>query len=353
LSTWLEMTGPGSGLEYCAGQIVTSLVADILPSSQKMILQTTQTSQRKGKKRKGGNNHATVSAASNTKTSSTDINNNDVAEAAVKAMTQLVTNIGPWLDKETHSKITKCVLTQLMTLEDDSHLVSGLVSCLHKLVCLPSPHHQSPVQIAAPVISKLFTNPSLSSQAKDALQSLQTLTHPVRLTLDIRDCKTLAQDSLNRVIEDDIVDEDVETEVTSTFTQTDPSQNHENEGFKHQENAKLKELEEALDKTKRSEAAARAELMKKEIELSRVKILAEKRSLESDSDVKVKDNNNKKLKTNDIVEDSKVDKVNGEIFEQDKDDGQDKLSVDEMLKDFSDKLNKNILPKFTQDSDSD
>ena len=30
-----------------------------------------------------------------------------------------------------------------------------------------------------------------------------------------------------------------------------------------------------------------------------------------------------------------------------------KLSVEEMLKDFSNKLNKNIIPKFTQDSDSD
>ena len=45
--------------------------------------------------------------------------------------------------------------------------------------------------------------------------------------------------------------------------------------------------------------------------------------------------------------------MNGEFFEQDQELGEDQLSVDDMLKDFSDKLNKNIIPKFTQDSDSD
>jgi len=351
LSTWLEKTGSGSGLEYCVGQIVTSLVKDIVPSSQKMILQTSQTSSKKGKKRKGGNNNAAITA--NSTTSVGDINNNDVAEAAIKVMTQIVVNVGPWLDKETHSKITKCVLTQLLTLEDDCPLVSGLVSCLHKLVILPSPHHLSPIQITAPIISKLVSNPSLSIQARDALLSLQTLCHPARSSLDIRDCKTSTLESLNEVVEEEDAEDETETEVASTFTQTDLLESNGNGVFKEQQNNKLKELEEALEKTKRAEAAVRAELMKKEIELSRVKILAEKRSLEScrganDNDIAIK-----KPKIVEKVEIINSNKMNGEIFEQDQELGEDQLSVDDMLKDFSDKLNKNIIPKFTQDSDSD
>merc|ERR1712227_1196456 len=141
------------------------------------------------------------------------------------------------------------------------------------------------------------------------------------------------------------------TEVASTFTQTNLLESNGNGVFKEQQNNKLKELEEALEKTKRAEAAVRAELMKKEIELSRVKILAEKRSLEScrgANDIAIK-----KPKIVEKVEIINSNKMNGEIFEQDQELGEDQLSVDDMLKDFSDKLNKNIIPKFTQDSDSD
>merc|ERR1712130_883392 len=120
--------------------------------------------------------------------------------------------------------------------------------------------------------------------------------------------------------------------------------------------------EQELARVKRLESEARAEVMRKEIEISRLKISAEKRP-SSETNGKISGVNNgpsvasKRAKLiEDNVEKKSLEKDDEDVelpsLEAENGD-KSKLSVEDMLKDFSNKLNKNIIPKFTQDSDSD
>jgi len=364
MSVWLECAGAGSGAEYCVGQIVTHLIGDIVPVEQKMMLQYSGGG-RRGKKRKGGTN-GRVNQTQNTNESAKPSEiDNELANAAVKTMEQIVTSIGPWLDKDVNSKITKCVLSQLIASDDDTDTerISRLVSCLHALVSTSAPTHRSPVNLSIPLITNLMANPRLSAQARNFLTSIHTMIHPARFTMDISDSKMANQESLS-VPEDILKEDDVELELIESFTQTEVTEASENvQKVEVKDDERIKKLEQELARIKRLESEARADIMRKEIEISRLKISAEKRPSSATTNGKISgadDGPSVASKRAKMIED-KVEKKSLEKEEEDMDlptldsenSDKSKLSVEEMLKDFSNKLNKNIIPKFTQDSDSD
>ena len=215
LSTWLECAQLGSGLEYCAGQLLTNLITDIVPATQKMLLQTSSGNSKKNKRKKGGN------TSSNFVSNKTEVISVDrsLGLAAVRTLSLLVNVVGPWLDKETHAKAVQCVLSQLMAAEAQDPFNSGLLSSLHSLVTSTSPRHNSPVQIALPVVSRFLVHDSLSAKAREILRSIHSLTHPSRLTLEIQDCNTEALGNIHTPEIETRGDEELET--VDTFTQTE------------------------------------------------------------------------------------------------------------------------------------
>ena len=346
LSTWLECARLGSGMEYCAGQLLTNLISDIVPATQKMVLQTTSGNSKKNKKKKGGNSSNFVQNKTDVFRDSAD---QALGLAAVKALGQLINVIGPWLDRETHSKAVQCVLSQLMAAEVQDPLNPGLLLSLHGLVTSTSPQHKSPVQIALPVVSRLLTHDSLSVQAREILRSLHSLTHPSRLTLEIQDCKT---EALSNIHTPEIeMKEDEELELADSSTQTDIFS--EQKGSLNGNDERLQELEQTLRKARQAETAANAEILKKDIEISRLKILSEKRPLKENGASIETVSPSKKAKTHHEVENNPSQE---EIFPSSSSiSAEGQLSVEDMMKDFSDKLNDNIVPprNFTNDSDSD
>ena len=274
-----------------------------------------------------------------------------MGEAAVRALEQVVGVVGAWLDPETHASVTQCVLTQLLAPDLVSpRLVAGLVSVLQLLATSASPRHLSPLQLALPALTRLSSRPGLSLQIRSSLASLQSVIHPARHSLDVQDCKTA---TLNTLTAEDIEEEeDTDTLMADVSIQTDNivtadtgDSSGDNENVR-----KIRELEEMLRKVKESESAAKTELMRKDIEISRMKIWTEKQ---------LKRGNSEKVDDGELSKKVKMDQHISEVPDlefpsSDADPGGDQLSVADMLKDFSDKLNDNIVPKFTnEDSDSD
>ena len=124
---------------------------------------------------------------------------------------------------------------------------------------------------------------------------------------------------------------------------------------------KINQMESELRQAKQAEAKARAELLKRELEISQLKAAAVKRSslVVGESEINGDGVVNKKKKYTNNQEDQPrspspvPDSCNLELSNSPKEDG-DNLTVQDMLKDFSDKLNDNIMPKFTErESDSE
>merc|ERR1712029_657809 len=164
--------------------------------------------------------------------------------------------------------------------------------------------------------------------------------------------------------EDILKEDDVELELTESFTQTEvteASEDFQKDVVKDDE--RIKKLEQELARIKRLESEARADIMRKEIEISRLKISAEKRPSSATTNGKISgadDGGSIASKRAKMIEDNveknslEKEEENVDLPTLDSENGdKSKLSVEEMLKDFSNKLNKNIIPKFTQDSDSD
>ena len=344
LSTWLECAGLGSGVEYCAGQLLASLITDIVPTTQKMMLQTTSTSSKGNKRKKGNNNSNFVSNQTNSTTNSAD---STMSLAAVKALGELVSVAGPWLDKESHTGAMQCVLSQLMVAEPEDPLTQGLLYCLHGLVASTSPQHKSPVQIALPVVSRFLGHELLSTQAKNLLRTIHSLTHPSRLTMDVQDCKTVA---LNNIHTPEIEETKEHLEIADTSTQTENIL--EVKAMVNGEGERIQKLESALNEARLAESAVRAEILRRDIEISRLKGLSEKRSHTEIGASNDSLSPSKKAKTHHQLEVQPSPQA--EIFPTDQSNGEGQLSVEDMMKDFSDKLNDNIVPRnFTNDSDSE
>merc|ERR1712029_419590 len=80
------------------------------------------------------------------------------------------------------------------------------------------------------------------------------------------------------VPEDILKEDDVELELIESFTQTEVTEASEDvQKVVVKDDERIKKLEQELARIKRLESEARAEIMKKEIEISRLKISAEKR----------------------------------------------------------------------------
>merc|ERR1719495_2212830 len=142
------------------------------------------------------------------------------------------------------------------------------------------------------------------------------------------------------------MEDDVDFELTESSTQTEASEKiiKQNEGG--QEDDRIKKLEQELARVKRLESEARAEVMRKEIEISRLKISAEKRPI-SETNGKISGANNgpslasKRAKLiEDNVEKKSLEKEDEDVeipsLEAENGD-KSKLSVEDMLKDFSNK----------------
>merc|ERR1712150_43711 len=124
---------------------------------------------------------------------------------------------------------------------------------------------------------------------------------------------------------------------------------------------RIKQMESELSKAKQAEATARAELLKRELEISQLKANSVKRTsmVIGETEINGLGGVAKKKKYTNIQDDpprspSPVpDSCNLELTNSPMEDG-DNLTVQDMLKDFSDKLNDNIVPKFTKaESDSE
>ena len=206
------------------------------------------------------------------------------------------------------------------------------------------------MQIVLPVVSRFLVHQSLSAQARDILRSIHCLTHPSRLTLEIQDCKT---EALSNIHTPEIqTREGEELETADTSTQTDKIS--EEKMTLNGNDERLQELERTLSKARQSENAAKAEILRKDIEISRLKILSDKRPLQENG-ASSEVSPSKKAKTQHKVENNTSQE---EIFPSStissSSHAEGQLSVEEMMKDFSDKLNDNIVPRnFANDSDSE
>lgn len=357
LSCWLEGAGAASGVELCAGQIVTCMVKDIVQEKEKIVLEKGNTN-KKGRKHgkkggggNGGNNSATVPAIV---VSPLCLN---TSTAALTSLELLLSTLGPWLDRETHTKISSIVLSQLLSPSQKHPLQPLLLACLTSMTIISTPSLLSPSQLSLPALSLLSSSPSLSPQVRRALLSLQSTLHPSRLTLDIQDTNIA---SINAVVhgKDSIeeIDEEEDLELCNTATQTE----HTNSNTVHtvdDSGKRIKELEDALKIAKAGEREARAQVMKKDIEISRAAINAQKRAAKEE---KI-DGEAKKLKISEELRDveeaclaSALDSAEGLSKSASDEYSETKLSVEEMLADFSDKLNSNLITtNLTAESDSE
>ena len=344
LDTWVQCAGLGTGLEYCAPQIVASIVKDLAPVTQKMVLQTNVGGGKRGNKKKKGNGQQPANGAVVTNDGGVT---DEVCLAAVSALHQLVLVLGCWLDKLTHAKMTQCVVTHLLASDTSHQLVPGLLSCLHGLLSVPAHTSLSPAQIALPIIAKFLHDPKLSVQSRDILQSLHSMLHPARPTLDIRDYTTASSDILDPVNDNETSEDDIECVAVETQTEVVREEDKQARNDNGELRAKCSNLEQKLSKISSSECALRAELLKKEMEIRKLKVQAEKRTVSSD----INPSPSKKAK----ADSPNIDVTNPlhDSNATDKEKDEDNLSVEDMMKDFSDKLKDNILPKFTQDSDSE
>jgi len=143
-------------------------------------------------------------------------------------------------------------------------------------------------------------------------------------------------------------------EIVNTSTQTDTDSSDIPEGV--DTSMRIKELEEAVMKAKEGERAARAEVIRKDIELSRAIINAQKRTANEEKH-SIDPKKSKFSENDDLIKSEE-----SEIFPQSVSTNEvatDKpteshLSVNEMLQDFSAKLNSNLLQtNFAADSDSE
>ena len=355
MSAWLDCAGLGSGVEFCSPQIVNFIVKDLVPPAKKMTLQTSVGGGKKNKKKKGGGNNQKVKTRGGEDTAE-DIND-EVSEAAVTALEKIISTVGGWLDKVTHTKITQVVLTRLLVLDSHHRLLPGLLSCLQSLVSSSSPTTMSPGQLALPIISKHLHSPQLSSTSRTILLAIMTQIQPSRPTLDIRDLKSYNSDVLT--INPEVEEEEEELELISTASQTDPEDKtdkpQEEENVDNEElRGKCSKLEQKVSQLSSSEMALRAKISRYEKEIRQLKDKAEKRT--SSNNANHQEDNlspSKKLKTHEkpVTEELTVNEAEDKPGDGD---DKDQLSVEEMMKDFHDQLVKNILPKHSQqDSDSD
>jgi len=362
LSGWLEVAGAASGMELCAKQIFSSMFVDIVPSKEKMILEkgSTNKKQRKHGKKGGGGNGMTYSTNSSTSISSSPLSLS-TCTAALTSLNLLLSSVGPWLDKETHTLISSMILSQLLSPGPPHLLPSLLLSCLTTLVTVTSPTLPSPAQICPAALSLLSHSPTLAPQVRAALQLLQNTVHPARPSLDIQDTHTVTVNTvLNGRDAADEKEDEVDVELSNIGTQTEAG-NCEQEVVVNDTTKRIKELEDALKVAKAAESAARAQVMRKDIELSRAAINAQKRAANEEkfaveakkskmSEEAVNLNNfevNLHPLPSNVTERGSVEAATDESTDL-------SLSVGEMLQDFSAKLNSNLIPSnFTGDSDSE
>jgi len=363
LSGWLEVAGAASGMELCAKQIFSSMFVDIVPSKEKMILEkaNTKKKQRKHGKKGGGGNGMTYSTNSSTSTSSSPLSLS-TCTAALSSLNLLLSSVGPWLDKETHTLISSMILSQLLSPGPPHLLPSLLLSCLTTLVTVSSPTLPSPAQICPAALSLLSHSPSLAPQVRAALQLVQNTVHPARPSLDIQDTHTVTVNNVlnSRDAADENEDEVGDVEIANTGTQTEAG-NCDQELVVNDTTKRIKELEDALKVAKAAESAARAQVMRKDIELSRAAINAQKRAANEEKlavgakKTKLSEEaiNLDNLEVNlhqlpsNVTERRSVEAATDESTDL-------SLSVGEMLQDFSAKLNSNLIPSnFTGDSDSE
>lgn len=338
LTRWLEVAGLSSGVEYCSASLVTSMVSDLTPVRQKMRLQSASLGNNKQKRKKGDFSERAE------ETESLDVS---LALAAVTALEEVVRVVGGWLQPPSQTEITRCLLAGLLSASPRPRLASGLVSCLQTL--LTSPLSISPAQISLPLLTRLLHSPGLSAQARQCLDSLNLMMQPARLTLSTEDTRTAALSSLSEL-----------REISSTASQTDRQQPEEPQNTE-EKMERINQMESELRKAKQAEASARAELLKRELEISQLKANSVKRSsmVIGETEITGVGVVTKKKKYSNNQEDQPrspspvPDLCNLELSNSPREDG-DHLTVQDMLKDFSDKLNDNIVPKFTKtESDSE
>ena len=337
LSQWLETAGLNSGLEHCAATLVSAAVKDLVPVRQKMKLQTTgQKNKKKKSEVKEAEEQDTVDPA--------------LAVAAVRCVERVVRVVGGWLQPSSETELTRCLLSSLLSPAQPS-LTSALLSCLQTVVT--SPLNTSPAQLALPLLARISNSPGLSTQARQGLTSLSLMMHPTRLTLDTDN--TVAS-HVNTLTEPDQIAE--EAQLSSASTQTsEPEPLHQRAGEAAGADLKIvqermKQMEAELSKVKKSEASARAELLKRDLEISQLKTKSEKRTSQEVSEKETEHLFTKKVKYTASEEEDHPSPAPQSSNQSAPENG-DSLTVDEMMKDFSDKLNENIVPKFTTDSDSD
>merc|ERR1719369_1728812 len=280
LTAWLEAAGAGSGMEYSAKQLFNNMRGDIIPSKDKMLLERSSSNkkQRKhGGKKGGGGGNGTNNLANLSNTSAPSPISLATCSAALASLSVLVSTTGPWLDKETHLCIFSTLLSQLLSPTTPHPLPSLLLSCVTNLISVSSPSHPSPAQICPAVLNLHSLNPALASQLRPAQILLQTIAHPARHTLDIQDTSVVNHNTLDSAKYNDTEEDTEDVEVTSIGMQTDnPSMVPSD--VVDDTSKRIAELEEAVRKAKEAEKAARAEIVRKDIELSRAAINAQKRA---------------------------------------------------------------------------
>jgi len=360
LTAWLEAAGAGSGMEYSAKQLFNNMRDDIIPSKDKMLLERSSSNkkQRKhGGKKGGGGGNGMNNLANLSNTSAPSPLSLATCSAALASLSLLVTTTGPWLDKETHSCISSTLLSQLLSPTTPHPLPSLLLSCVTNLISVSSPSHPSPAQICPAVLNLHSLNPALASQLRPAQILLQTIAHPARHALDIQDTSVVNHNTLDSAKYNDTEEDTEDVEVTSIGMQTDnPSMVPSD--VVDDTSKRIAELEEAVRKAKEAEKAARAEIVRKDIELSRAAINAQKRAANEEKAFreakksKISESDNFADISDNLPQSSNSEGV-ASIETASKKPDESQLSVGEMLEDFSAKLNSNLLPANFAESDSD
>jgi len=353
LSCWLEAVGSASGIELCARQIINCIIGDVSMSKDKISLTRTSVKKSRSKKhgKKTGSQGVDYKITKLPSSSKAYANNMVKTIAAFKSLGKIIAVVGPWLDRESFGRISAVVFSQLLYPDIQHSLKSCLISCLKSMLATGSPDLPSPGQIF-PVVICGENHASMSDEVRSALLFWQESVRPTRSTLEIKNVTQTTIDAFNGVTTDEEeLQVDVETVSVASQTQADTDSNLTKDKVSESEK-RILELEKSLAVALENAKSLKGQLNDKISELSSMKL---KRSvLEENQSSNVK---KQKLNESEVsVSATSVD-INPIVLpnteDKKKSESSESLSVSEMLRDFSDKLNSNLITTTFADSDTD
>ncbi|XP_023346000.1 uncharacterized protein LOC111714999 isoform X3 [Eurytemora carolleeae] len=351
LSTYIEILGPATGLEYCLNRILPHIAQDTTPYQEKILLGSNQHKGKRSKKKHTGG-AGVVPPVSRVHL------NLSLCSAALHFIGVCLDQIGALLSAESYRDIS-CLL---INLGQSGHItdLSAITSLLRNLGSLCrswNPLFRSPLRLCIHILQRaaLHSNPGIVCAARRELGLLNTLIHPQCPSLSI---PLLEEKEMRRVVlkllEDQAEDDERDEENLENKNELESSCNPQSEAV--EELLPVKTLaappspvrtapidppasrKSTLTSTKPGKRHFENAADGKVENLGSEKKKAREEQGDDDilNDVEQLENNVKEIKR---MEESKRKDILTKV-----EDETESLDVSTMLKDFSDKLNQNLVP---------